>query len=119
MRKLAPLCATRPVLSKVGALPNMLLITVQPLFAVTQDCKVSANPFAFTDVDMREETPASCATALVEKMNTERRAFRCGIMRELASFGSLGTRVLKKVPADGNLGWVMLVHAGESAIAGA
>lgn len=117
MRKLAPLRATRSVFSKVGTLPNVLLITIQPLFAVAEDSKVSADPFPFTDIHVREETAASCTTTFVEEVDAKRCTFGCRIMGELTSFGGVGTRVLKEIPANGNLGRVMLVHACEPAVA--
>lgn len=118
VRKLAALRATRSILSKVRALPDMLLVAIKALFAVPQDRKVPTDTLAPPDVDVREEATAARAAPLVEKVNTYRRPLGCRVVRQLTSLGRVGATVLQKVPADGDLGRVVLIHACEAAVAG-
>ena len=54
------------------------------------------------------------APSVVGKVHAEWRALRSGIVGEIAAVSSVGTLALKKVPADGDLGRVVLIHACEA-----
>lgn len=55
---------------------------------------------------------------VVGKVNTEGSTLRSRVVRQIASFGGVGTVALKEVPADGDLGGVVLVHASKASVAG-
>lgn len=118
MRELASLGRTRAALGKVGALPHVLLVAVEPALTVAEHGKVAADALARADVDVRERTCRARAAALVEEVQTERGAFRRGVVGEVARLGGVGAVALQKVPADGDLGGVVLIQAGEAAAAG-
>jgi hypothetical protein len=68
---------------------------------------------------MGEWTIFTIATTVVGEMHTSGRAFRRGIMREIAGFGAVGTGSLGEWPTEGNLIRVMLIRASEASGAAA
>lgn len=60
----------------------------------------------------------SSASSIIGKMHAERRPFRGRVVREVTGLSRAGAVAMQKVPADGNLVRVMLVHAGQTAAAG-
>jgi hypothetical protein len=117
MGQLAPLRRTCTVLSKVRTFPDVLLVAVQAFLAITKDSKVTTDTEPRTHIDMRKWTLFAGATTLVQEVKAERRAFRCWVMGKTAGFGSIGTIVLKEVPAYGYLGRIMLIHACQPTVA--
>lgn len=95
----------------------MLLVAIVPPFAVSKDSEIATDALSLAYVHVREETPNSCASPLVQEMHTERRSLGGGVMGQVARFGSAGAVALKEIPADGDFGGVVLIHARQSAIA--
>lgn len=95
----------------------MLLITVEALVAVSKDGKVTANPMARTHTDVGVWAFVAVAPAVVGKMDAQRSTLRCRVVRELASVDVIGAVALQKVPADGDFGCVVLVHASKTTTA--
>lgn len=85
VRKLASFGRAATLLGEVGALPDMLLGTVQTLFAEAENSKISTYTFTRTDIDVRERAIFSITAAFVEEMNTDRGAFRDGVVRKVAA----------------------------------
>ena len=95
----------------------MLLVAIIPLLAVSKDSEIATDAFSLAYVHVREETPNSCTSPFVQEMYTEGRSLGCRVMRQVARFGIAGTVALKEIPADGDLGGVVLIHARQAAIA--
>jgi hypothetical protein len=104
-------------LPKVGALSDMSLVTVNALGAVSKHCEVTAYTLTSSDFDMRIPTVIPSASALVGKVLAERCSFRCWVMREVACVSCVGTLSFEIVPANGDLGGVMLICARLATIA--
>lgn len=117
MRQLAPLSATRPILSKVGALPDMLLVTVIPFLAIPEHREITTHTVTLAYIDMREHAPYPGAPPFVEEVDAERCPLGCRIMRQIARLRGASAIALQKVPAYRDLGGVMLIHARQSASA--
>lgn len=118
MRQLAPFGAACTVLSKIGTLPDMLLVTVPAFLAVAEDRKVATHSFFLAQIDMRKQTPNPRTPPFVQEVQTDRRPLGRCFMREVASLGGIGTIPLEVVPAHSDLGRIVLVHACQSTSAG-
>ena len=111
MRKLASLVVTSTLLCEIRTFPDMRLLTVKSLRTISQHSEITTNAVSLANTDMRERTVLPGTATVIGKMNAERGTLRGGIMWEVASFSIVGTIALKEVPADGYLGWVVLIHA--------
>lgn len=80
MGELASLGRASALLREVGALPNVLFIAVKALFAVAQYRKVATHALACAYIHMRERTLVARTPTLVEKVETQRRTFRSGVV---------------------------------------
>ena len=81
----------------------MLLVAIQARFTVTEDGEVATYTVSRAHINMWEGALFTRTAAVVQEVETERRTFRCWIMRKVASFGGVGAVVLQKVPTDGYL----------------
>ena len=95
----------------------MLLVAVETLLAIAKHSKVPANTFALTDADVWKGAVRAVAAAVVGEVHAERRALRSRVVRERAGVGGVRAGALQEGPADRDLGRVVLVHAGEAAVA--
>ena len=59
------------------------------------------------------------AATIVGEVHASRRAFRSRVMREVASFGAVGTGSLGERPTKGDFIRVVLIRAGEASAAAA
>lgn len=114
MGELASLRCTRALLREIRAFPHMLLVTVQALLAVSQNREIAAHALPRTHIHMRKGAFLARAPPLVEEMQAEGCALRGRVVREVAGIGRVRAVVLKEVPADGDLGGVVLIHACEA-----
>jgi hypothetical protein len=96
----------------------MLHIAVEALGAVTKYCEVATYAALLSYTNVWEVTIFPSASSVVGKMHAERRPFRGRVMREVTGFSRAGAVAMQKVPADGNLVRVMLVHASQTTAAG-
>ena len=96
----------------------MLLVAIESLLTETEHSKVTTDTLPCTDVDVRERAANSGTSAFVEKVDTKWSPFRSRIVGEVARRGSTAASTLKEVPADSNLGGIMLIHASQATIAG-
>lgn len=117
MRELAGLVGASALFCEIWAFSDVLLVTVETFFTVTEDCKVTTDAMSWTHVYMRERTVFASASALVQEMETQWCPLRGGIMRQITRLESFGAVILKKVPADCNLARIVLIHASKAAIA--
>ena len=92
----------------------MLLVTLKTGSTVSEHSKVTADALTSTHTDMREQTVVASAAPVVGKVHAERCTLRGGIVGEIASVSGVRTLALKIVPANGNLGGVVLIHASET-----
>ena len=97
----------------------MLLVAVKPLLAVPEHREVAADALARADPHVGEQAVRARAAAVVREVHAERCALRGRVVRERAGVGRVWAVALKERPADRYLGRVVLVHAGEAAVAGA
>ncbi len=66
----------------------MLFVAIDPLFAVAQHSKISADTYPRADVVMRINTVVSVlASPMICEVNAQWNAFRCRIMRKLTVLG--------------------------------
>lgn len=117
MRKLASLGSALPFLRKVGAFTNMLLVAVEALFAVAEHREVAADTLTLAYAHVGEGAVGAVTPTVISKVHAERRAFWSRIVRESTSFRCVGTVALQEVPADGDLGGIVLIHASQATIA--
>lgn len=96
----------------------MLLIAVQSLGTIPKYSKVSAHALTSRYTDMWERTVLPVAAAIVGEVHTERCTLWCWVVRKVAGVGSVGALALEKVPANGDLGRVVLIHARKATTTG-
>jgi hypothetical protein len=118
MGELATLSIASFIFCKVRTFPDMLLVTVESFVAIPEYGEIAADSMARSHTDVREWTFVASAATVVGKMYTEGCTFRCRVVRERASVNVVGAVALKKVPADSDLGRIMLVHASETTTTG-
>jgi hypothetical protein len=114
MRKFASLNGTGTLLCKVGTLPNVLLVTIKSLIAVSKDSEVAAYTMTSAHVYMRKETVWTSATTFVEKVKAKRSTFWRRVVGKIAVISAVWAIVLQKIPTYSDLGGVVLVHAGKA-----
>lgn len=95
----------------------MLLAAIISFLAIPKDSEVPADALALAHVHMREQAPDPCTPPFVQEMHTEGGSLGGGVVRQIACFGRAGAIALEEIPADGDLGRVVLIHARQAAIA--
>jgi hypothetical protein len=118
MWELTSLSCTGSIFCKIGTFPDMLLVAVEAFIAIPEYGEVTADSLARTHTDVRERTFVASAATVVGEMYTKRCTLRCRIVRERAGVDGVGAVALKEIPADGDFGRIMLVHASKTTATG-